>query len=226
MLPEIPASWRSVLDEETKKPYFASLEKFVDAEQKAHEVYPETANIFAALELTPYKKVDVLLLGQDPYPGEGQAHGLAFSVKPGVAHPPSLRNIYKELHTDVGFQIPERNGYLVPWAKQGILMLNTVLTVRAGEIFSHKGKGWEIFTDAIISKVNEKRSPVVFVLWGKPAQAKTKLVDTERHHIVACAHPSPLAAKKFFGCKPFSQINKFLSDNGKPEINWQLPLTS
>jgi uracil-DNA glycosylase len=226
MLPDIPASWRDALGAEVEKPYFSSLQKFLDEEQKSFEVYPETANIFAALELTPYKDVKVLLLGQDPYPGEGQAHGLAFSVQPGIAHPPSLRNIYKELHTDVGFQIPERNGYLVPWAKQGILMLNTVLTVRAGKIFSHKGKGWEIFTDAIISKVNEKRSPVVFVLWGNPAQKKIKLIDTERHHVVACAHPSPLAAKKFFGCKPFSQINQFLHDDGKPEINWQLPLAS
>jgi uracil-DNA glycosylase len=226
MLPDIPASWRSVIGEEVEKPYFVSLQKFLDEEQKSFKIYPETDDIFAALKLTPYKNVNVLLLGQDPYPGEGQAHGLCFSVKPGVAHPPSLRNVYKELHDDVGFQIPERNGYLVPWAEQGILMLNTVLTVRAGEIFSHKGKGWEIFTDAIISKVNDRKSPVVFVLWGNPAQAKIKLIDATRHHIVKCAHPSPLAAKRFFGCKPFSQINKFLHDDGKPEINWQLPLTS
>lgn len=226
MLPDIPASWRPVISEEVEKPYFLALDKFLDEEQKSFEIYPETKNIFAALELTPYQNVNVLLLGQDPYPGKGQAHGLAFSVKPGVTHPPSLINIFKELQTDVGFQIPVKNGSLVPWAKQGVLLLNTVLTVRAGEIYSHKKKGWEVFTDAVIRKVNDRKSTVVFVLWGNKAQEKIKLIDTARHRIIKCAHPSPLSAKRFFGCKPFSQTNKILRDNGQPEINWQLPLTS
>jgi uracil-DNA glycosylase len=175
------------------------------------------------LKLTPYKDVKVLLLGQDPYPGEGQAHGLCFSVRPGIKPPASLRNIYKELATDVGFRIPN-NGYLTPWAKQGILMLNAVLTVRAGETNSHQGKGWEIFTDCVISRVNEKEDPLVFVLWGAYAQKKIELIDTVKHTIIKSAHPSPLSARKgFFGSRPFSAINRALRKVGKAEIDWQLP---
>lgn len=229
MLPEIPKSWRRLLSAELDEPYFRDLEKFVAAEQKSHTVYPPEEDIFSALALTPYEKVNVLLLGQDPYPGTNRAsgaslaHGLSFSVRPGIAPPASLKNMYKELRTDVGFSIPN-NGYLEPWARQGVLLLNAVLTVRAGEANSHKGKGWEIFTDGIIREVNRKQSRVVFMLWGAYAQKKTLLIDTERHSIVKCAHPSPLSAKHgFFGCRPFSATNRALSEAGKPEIDWQLP---
>lgn len=223
MLPKLPSSWRPQLAAELKKPYFRELERFLEREQRSHTVYPPAGDIFSALKLTPYKSVNVLLLGQDPYPGEGQAHGLSFSVRPGVKPPASLRNIYKELETDVGFRIPN-NGYLAPWAEQGMLMLNAVLTVRAGEPNSHQGKGWEIFTDAIIGSVNEKKDQVVFVLWGAYAQKKIALIDTDRHTIIKSAHPSPLSARHgFFGSRPFSQINKALRAAHKPQIEWQIP---
>ncbi len=178
--------------------------------------------MFFLHSLSPYNKVNVLLLGQDPYVGKHQAHGLCFSVLPGVPVPPSLRNIFKELRDDLGCKIPN-NGYLINWAQQGILMLNTVLTVRAGLPFSHRGKGWEIFTDAVIESVNEKESPVVFLLWGNAAQKKISLIDTSRHIIIKGAHPSPLSAKQFFGRRPFSQVNQALKELGKPEIDWQIP---
>ncbi|MBA2732485.1 MAG: uracil-DNA glycosylase [Acidobacteria bacterium] len=223
MLPLLPPSWRRLLAEELDKPYFLKLQQFLEKEQQSHTVYPSQENIFNALKLTPYQNVNVLLLGQDPYPGKDQAHGLCFSVLPGVKPPASLRNMYKELQADVGFRIPN-NGYLVPWAKQGILMINAVLTVRAGETNSHQGMGWENFTDAIISRVNERESRVVFVLWGAYAQKKIKLIDADRHTIIKSAHPSPLSARNgFFGSKPFSAINKALRAVGKPEIDWQLP---
>ena len=192
-------------------------------ERQSHTIYPPEKDIFSALELTPYKRVNVLLLGQDPYPGKNQAHGLCFSVRPGVKPPASLRNIFKELQADVGFRIPN-HGYLAPWAEQGILMINAVLTVRAGEPNSHRGAGWENFTDTIISRVNEREGAVVFVLWGAYAQKKIKLIDTARHTIIKSAHPSPLSARNgFFGSRPFSAINKALRAAGKPEIDWQLP---
>ena len=222
---EIPKSWQLEIGEEVKKEYFKRLADFVDQERRDFpgHIYPPEDEVFSALQLTPYQRVNVLLLGQDPYVGEGQAHGLCFSVRPQVTIPPSLRNIFIELKDDLGCKIPN-NGFLVSWAKQGILMLNTVLTVRAGQIFSHKGKGWETFTDAVIQKVNDKSSPVVFVLWGKPAQKKIPLIDTTRHPIVTGAHPSPLSAKNgFFGSRPFSTINRHLRDAGKPAIDWQIP---
>ncbi|HEX8144876.1 MAG TPA: uracil-DNA glycosylase [Pyrinomonadaceae bacterium] len=224
MLPEIPKSWRPLLKEELDKPYFKELQRFLDAEQQSHTIYPPEKDIFAALKFTPYESVNVLLLGQDPYPGKDNAHGLSFSVRPGIKPPPSLVNIYKELQSDIkGFRIPN-NGYLEPWARQGVLLLNAVLTLRAGQPNSHKGKGWEIFTDTIIRKVNDKQSAVVFVLWGNYAQKKIKLIDNPLHTIVKCAHPAPLSASKgFFGCKPFSAINKALRAAGKPEIDWQIP---
>lgn len=224
MFPSIPSSWRKLLKAELTKPYFKDLEQFVGREQRTHAVYPPQNEIFSALKLTPYENVNVLLLGQDPYPGKDQAHGLCFSVKPGIKPPASLRNIYKELQADVGFRIPN-NGYLVPWAKQGVLMLNAVLTVRAGEPNSHQGEGWETFTDSIISRVGERDSPIVFVLWGAYAQKKAKLVDaTARHTVIKSAHPSPLSARNgFFGSRPFSAINKALRSVGKPEIDWQIP---
>lgn len=223
MLIKLPSSWRALLKGELEKPYFLKLAEFLEKERQSHTIYPLEEEVFSALRLTPYEQVNVLLLGQDPYPGAGQAHGLCFSVKPGIKPPASLRNIYKELRTDVGFRIPN-NGYLAPWAEQGVLMLNAVLTVRAGEINSHQGKGWEVFTDAIISKVNEKQEPVVFVLWGAYAQKKVKLIDSGRHIIIKSAHPSPLSARNgFFGSRPFSAINEALRAAGKPEIDWQLP---
>ena len=218
---DMPVSWQKVIGEEFDKDYFKQLEKFVDQERREYTIYPPEEKVFSAFNITPYNKVNVLLLGQDPYVNKGQAHGLCFSVLPGVAKPPSLKNIFIELQNDLGCRIPN-NGYLVEWAEQGILMLNTVLTVREKQPFSHRGKGWEIFTDAVISKVSEKKSPVVFVLWGNAAQEKIKLIDTTRHHIVKGAHPSPLSVKRFFGSRPFSKINQALKDIGKAEIDWQI----
>ncbi len=220
---QIPAAWQPILAEELEKPYFHKLQEFVEAERRAYTVFPPEKDVYSALELTPYADVNVLLLGQDPYHDDNQAHGLCFSVRPGIKPPPSLVNIFRELQNDVGFRIPN-NGYLVPWAQQGMLLLNAVLTVRAHEPNSHKGKGWEIFTDAIIRHINAKDSPVVFVLWGGYAQKKRALIDTDRHTIIQSAHPSPLSAHNgFFGSKPFSAINAALRAANKPEIQWQLP---
>jgi len=220
---QIPEGWRGALAEEIEKPYFRDLMAFVEAERQHHTVFPPPEDVFAALAATPYDKVSVLILGQDPYHGTGQAHGLSFSVRPGVKPPPSLANIYRELKDDVGFRIP-KHGYLRLWAEQGVLLLNTVLTVRENEAFSHRGQGWEKFTDAIIRKVSDKPDPVVFVLWGSPAQKKIELIDTKRHTIIKSPHPSPLSAKSgFFGSKPFSQVNAALTAAGKPPIDWQLP---
>lgn len=226
MLPKVPASWRKPLKGETDKQYFSDLQDFLAREYETQAVYPPADEVFAALRYTPYDKVSVLLLGQDPYPGPNQAHGLSFSVRPGVPIPASLRNMFTELQRDIaGFRPPD-NGSLVSWARQGVLLLNAVLTVRAREPNSHKGRGWETFTDAVIRKVNEKETPVVFALWGRFAQKKAALIDTARHHIVRCAHPSPLSASNgFFGCRPFSKINAALREAGRPEIDWQIPNT-
>ena len=221
---DLPQSWRDAIGSEFDKPYFRSLVEFVDAERRAFplRIYPPEDQVFAALQLTPYDKTSVLLLGQDPYPGEGMAHGLCFSVSPTVsALPASLRNIFKELRSDVGAPLPT-SGCLVPWARQGVLMLNAILTLRAGKPLSHKGRGWEVFTDEIIRKVSAKAEPIVFVLWGKSAQSKIRLIDTTRHVVVQSAHPSPLSAKAFFSTRPFSKINAALRVNGKPEIDWRL----
>jgi uracil-DNA glycosylase len=218
----IPADWRDVLDAEFAKPYFAKLEEFVAAERPKHTVFPPEKDVFSAFLLTPYEKVKVLLLGQDPYHDDGQAHGLCFSVRPGIKPPPSLVNIFKELRDDLGCRVPN-NGYLVPWAEQGIMLLNAVLTVRAHEPASHAAKGWETFTDAVIKAVSAGKRPAVFVLWGGYAQKKEKLIDGGRHRIVKAAHPSPLSMKKFLGSKPFSAINKALADLGQQKIDWQLP---
>jgi uracil-DNA glycosylase len=219
----LPASWQPVLDGELDRPYFQNLQAFVADERRKYTVFPPEPDVYNALKYTPYENVNVLLLGQDPYHDDGQAHGLCFSVRPGIPSPPSLVNIFKELRDDIGCRIPN-NGYLVPWAEQGILMLNAVLTVRAHEPNSHKNRGWETFTDAIIRRVNEKESPVVFVLWGGYAQKKIPLVDASRHTIIASAHPSPLSARSgFFGSRPFSKINAALRAAGRPEIQWQIP---
>jgi uracil-DNA glycosylase len=221
-LDAIPPSWRAVLAGEFQKPYFKELKELVDGERSQHTVYPPEDEVFTALKLTPYDRVNALLLGQDPYPGPNQAHGLCFSVKPGVKPPASLRNMFKELHDDLGCKVPN-HGYLVPWAEQGLLMLNAVLTVRAGEPNSHAGHGWEHFTDAVIKDLNEKDDPVVFVLWGNYAQKKAKLIDEDKHTILKAAHPSPLSMKRFFGSRPFSAINAALEKHGKPAIDWQIP---
>ncbi len=219
----IPESWHEHLNSELNKPYFQELERFVDEERQHYTVFPPEEEVFSALRITPYENVNVLLLGQDPYHDNNQAHGLCFSVRPGIKPPPSLVNMYKELRDDVGFRIPN-NGYLVPWAEQGMLLLNAVLTVRAHEANSHKNHGWEKFTDSVIQVVNEKRSPVVFVLWGGYAQKKLNLIDTTRHTVIQSAHPSPLSARNgFFGSHPFSAINAALRSFDKPEIDWQLP---
>jgi len=214
--------WAEAVGEEFKKPYYASLYKFVKEEYSTRTIYPPADDIFNAMHLTPLSQVKVLILGQDPYHNQGQAHGLCFSVRPEVEIPPSLVNIYKELQDDLGCTIPN-NGYLVKWAKQGVLMLNTVLTVRAHQAFSHQGQGWEQFTDAIIHAVNEKESPVVYMLWGKPAQSKIPMLNNPKHLILKAPHPSPLSAYRgFFGCRHFSQANDFLKANGAEPIDWQI----
>jgi len=216
-------TWRPLLIEETKKPYYKQLMQFAADERRKHTVFPPENEVFAALHLTPYEQVSVFILGQDPYHDHNQAHGLCFSVRPGVGTPPSLVNIFKEVHDDLGCKIPN-NGHLTPWAKQGVLLLNAVLTVRAHQANSHKDKGWETFTNAVIRAVNAKEDRVVFVLWGAYARKKVSLIDAKRHVIIQSAHPSPLsAANGFFGSRPFSKINAALSEAGKPEIDWQIP---
>ncbi len=221
MIPEIPESWQPHLNAEREKPYFKLLENFVADEQAQQTIFPPPEKIFTALDLTAYEDVKVLLLGQDPYIQTGQAHGLAFSVEDKQARiPPSLRNIYQELKDDVGVT-PPKHANLTDWATQGILMLNTVLTVREGQSNSHKNQGWETFTDEIIRVVNAKPETVVFVLWGKPAQKKLPLIDADKHVIIQGAHPSPLA-RGFFGSRPFSQINEALKNAGRGEVDWRI----
>ncbi|CEJ72591.1 uracil-DNA glycosylase [Paraclostridium sordellii] len=215
--------WDELLKGEFEKPYYLELREFLKNEYSTKIIYPNMYDIFNALKYTSYKDTKVLILGQDPYHGENQAHGLAFSVKPGVKTPPSLLNMYKELNSEYGCFIPN-NGFLVPWTEQGVLLLNTALTVRAHEANSHKGKGWEVFTDNIIKLLNERHDPVIFVLWGNNARSKKKLIDTQKHYIIESAHPSPLSASRgFFGSKPFSKINKILISLGKTPIDWQIP---
>lgn len=215
--------WSLALKDEFNKPYYRDLYRFVKEEYSTKVVYPPADDIFNALHLTPLKDVKVLILGQDPYHNEHQAHGLSFSVLPDQKDiPPSLQNIYKELQEDLGCYIPN-NGYLKKWADQGVLMLNTVLTVRAHEPNSHQGRGWENFTDAIIQAVNQKNEPVVYMLWGKPAQSKIPMLTNPKHLILKAPHPSPLSAYRgFFGCKHFSKCNEFLSQNGLEPIDWQI----
>jgi uracil-DNA glycosylase len=215
--------WYELIHEEFEKEYFKQLQQFVEKEETHYEIYPAKEDRFRALEATDYDDVKIVILGQDPYHGEGQAHGLSFSVQKGVRIPPSLRNIFKELHADVGVPIPS-HGNLEHWAQQGVLLLNTVLTVRQGEANSHKGKGWEIFTDKLISLLNERDKPIIFVLWGRPAQQKIKLITNKHHIILQSVHPSPLSASRgFFGSKPFSTINKTLHQLGDKEVDWTIP---
>jgi len=214
--------WKDLLEDEFNKEYYQTLRNFLTNEYKTKTIYPDKYDIFNALHFTSYKDIKVVILGQDPYHGPGQAHGLSFSVNPGIKIPPSLLNIYKELNSDLDCYIPN-NGYLKKWADQGVLLLNTSLTVRAGEANSHKSIGWEIFTDKIISLVNEKEDPVVFLLWGNNAIKKKNLITNKRHLILTSVHPSPLSASRgFFGSKPFSKINNFLISINKKPIDWQI----
>jgi len=217
-------SWLAVLQEEFEKPYMINLRKFLQSEKEAGQVvYPKNADIFRAFNDTPFDKVKVVILGQDPYHGPNQAHGLSFSVQKGIAIPKSLINIYKELATDIpGFTKPA-HGNLEEWAKQGVLLLNATLTVRAGEATSHQKKGWEVFTDELIHKLSEKRTGLVFILWGAYAQSKIPLIDQNKHHIIKSVHPSPLSVERgFWGSKPFSKANAYLEKEGKKPIDWQI----
>ena len=215
-------SWDQVLEQEFKSDSYLRLREFLKAEYSTQTIYPPMHDIFQALRLTPYENANVVILGQDPYHGPDQAHGLAFSVRPGVAVPPSLKNIYKELAEDLGCSIPN-HGYLVDWAKQGVLLLNTALTVRAGQANSHRGKGWEDLTDSIIRHLNLRDKPVVFLLWGGNARAKVPLITNPLHLVLCAPHPSPLSAYQgFFGCKHFSKTNAFLQTCGLPPIDWQI----
>ncbi len=219
---EFKNDWESFLKDEYNKKYYQELRSFLIKEYKNKTIYPNMYDLFNAIHLTAYKDVKVVILGQDPYHGKGQAHGLSFSVQKGIATPPSLQNIYKELKSDLGCFIPN-NGFLEKWAKQGILLLNTVLTVEEGKPNSHKGIGWEIFTDKIISILNDKNDPIVFILWGKNAQSKESLITNKSHLVIKSPHPSPLSASRgFFGSKPFSKTNLFLKSVGKEEIDWQI----
>ena len=214
--------WNEVLQGEFDKEYYKILRGFLKYEYAHERIYPDMHDIFNAFKATAYKDVKVVIIGQDPYHQPNQAHGMAFSVKKGVRLPPSLRNIYREINDDLGIQMGE-NGYLMPWAKQGVLLLNTVLTVREGKPMSHHGYGWETFTDEVLRKLNARKEPIIFILWGAPAKKKRSLVMSSNHVVLEAAHPSPLSAHYgFFGCKHFSKINKILTDRGEKPIDWQI----
>ncbi|KAA0955711.1 uracil-DNA glycosylase [Sporosarcina sp. ANT_H38] len=212
--------WGDVLNDEFKKPYYSKLREFLEKEYAEETIYPQMDELWTAFKRTPFNEVKVVILGQDPYHGPGQAHGLSFSVKPGVKIPPSLRNMFKELTSDIDCLLPE-GGTLLGWAKQGVLMLNTVLTVRDGQAHSHRKQGWETFTDVVIQKLSNRDKPIVFVLWGRPAQDKKKLIDTSRHAIIESVHPSPLSASRgFIGSRPYSKTNQILESWGETQIDW------
>ncbi|NBI29300.1 uracil-DNA glycosylase [Chengkuizengella marina] len=219
-IPSFTNDWAMVLKEEIEKEYFQQLMKFLQEEYETQVIYPNKEHIFNALQHTSYENTKVVILGQDPYHGPDQAHGLSFSVQHEIQIPPSLKNIFKELSSDLNIQIP-KHGCLEKWAAQGVLLLNTVLTVRDGQAHSHKGKGWEMFTDQVMLSLNDRLKPVIFILWGKPAQLKRKLITSPQHYIIEAPHPSPLSAHRgFFGSTPFSKVNTFLKRKGIEEINW------
>ncbi|MEI6061983.1 MAG: uracil-DNA glycosylase [Bacteroidota bacterium] len=220
--PRIEAEWLEVLRPEFNKPYFKDLKLFLQEEKRQYRVYPPGNRIFAAFEYTPFSKVKVVILGQDPYHGDGQAHGLCFSVPDGIALPPSLVNIYKELSTDLSIPVPS-SGNLEKWAQQGVLLLNATLTVRANQAGSHQRRGWENFTDEVIRQLSARHSGLVFILWGSYAQAKEALIDTKKHYVLKAVHPSPLSVYRgFFGCRHFSKTNELLVMNGKEAVDWRL----
>ncbi|MCF8378520.1 MAG: uracil-DNA glycosylase [Bacteroidales bacterium] len=223
MDPQIHESWKNILSEEFNRDYFLNLKSFLIEEKKHHIVYPAGSNIFHAFNQTPFESVKLVILGQDPYHGSGQAHGLCFSVPFGIKPPPSLVNIFKEIQSDLGFPVPN-HGNLDYWASQGVLLLNATLTVRANQAGSHQNRGWELFTDTIIKKLSDEREKIVFLLWGKFAQAKAELIDREKHFILEAPHPSPFSARTgFFGCKHFSKSNELLEKSGKTKIDWRVP---
>lgn len=214
--------WQEAVGAEFDKPYYLELREFLKKEYAGQTIYPAKENIWNAFEHTAYRDVKVVILGQDPYHGPNQAHGLSFSVQPGIAHPPSLRNIFKELENDIGCRQPA-DGTLTKWSDQGVMLLNTVLTVRQGQAHSHRDKGWEQFTDEVIRKLSARDEPIIFILWGRPAQQKKRLIDLERHDIIEAPHPSPLSAHRgFFGSAPFSKVNKLLQDRGQAPIDFCL----
>ena len=220
--PKINHTWKVALEEEFLSPYFQELKEFLVTEKKAYAVFPPGDHIFAAFNRTPFEKVKVVILGQDPYHGPGQAHGLCFSVPAGTALPPSLKNIFRELQTDTGMAYPTK-GDLSPWADQGVLLLNATLTVRANSAGSHQGKGWETFTNAVIKKLSEQRSGIVFLLWGNYARDKKSLIDMSKHFVLEAPHPSPLSVYRgFYGCKHFSKVNQILTENGSKPIDWRI----
>ena len=220
--PQIDESWKIILKDEFQKEYFSTLKLFLIEEKKTHIIYPQSAAIFNAFNLCPFNSLKVVIIGQDPYHGEGQAHGLSFSVPEGIKPPPSLKNIFKELNTDVNFKIPT-HGNLSRWAEQGVLLLNATLTVKKKQAGSHQKRGWENFTDAVIQKVSEEKEGIVFLLWGRFAQEKAKLIDENKHHILTAPHPSPFSAYSgFFGCKHFSKTNNLLKKQSMQSINWQI----
>ena len=215
--------WDELLREEFAQEYYQKLRRFLAHEYRTRTIYPEMHDIFNALRYTPYAAARVVILGQDPYHGPGQAHGLSFSVRPGVPQPPSLKNIFQEIREDLGVEMSAQNGDLTPWAKQGVLLLNTVLTVRAGQANSHRGMGWERFTDQVIRLLDARKEPVVFLLWGANARSKTALIRNPAHRVLTCAHPSPLSAGNgFFGCRHFSRANALLREWGQPPIDWRI----
>jgi len=222
MAPKFTNDWKALLDPEFQKDYYKQLHNFLAQEYRSRTIYPDMYEIFSTLQCTAYSDVKVVILGQDPYHGPGQAHGFSFSVKPGIDIPPSLQNIYKELNADLGCYIPN-TGYLKKWADQGVLMLNAVLTVRAGQANSHKGMGWEIFTDRVIELLNQREKPVVFLLWGRNARNKKALITNPNHLVLEAAHPSPLSAYNgFFGCRHFSKANAFLQRHDMTPVDWQI----
>ena len=215
--------WDELLKGEFDEPYYRKLHDFLKQEYRSRQIYPDMYSIFKAMQVTPYHEVKVVILGQDPYHGPGQAHGLSFSVQPGVESPPSLQNIYKELRDELGCFIPD-NGCLLPWAEQGVLLLNTVLTVRAGLANSHRGQGWEQFTDRVIRLLNEREKPIVFLLWGANARSKAGFITNPRHFVLTAPHPSPLSASRgFFGCGHFKKANELLVSSGQQPVDWQIP---
>ncbi len=220
--PEIHDSWKALFSEEFQKDYFSNLKKFLEGEKRKYVIFPPEKFIFSAFNHTPFNNIKVVIIGQDPYHGPGQANGFCFSVNEGVKCPPSLNNIFKEIKTDVGCAIP-LSGNLEGWARQGVFLLNATLTVRQNDPGSHQKKGWEQFTDTVIKYISERSSHVVFMLWGNFARSKASLIDSNKHCVLEAAHPSPLARGAFFNSKHFSQANKYLKDNGKPEIDWCLP---
>ncbi|MBI9038830.1 MAG: uracil-DNA glycosylase [Bacteroidales bacterium] len=222
MKPIIEESWKNILKDQFNSDYFFDLKKFLIEEKKKYNIYPPGSSMFSAFDLTPFNNVKVIIIGQDPYHGAGQAHGLCFSVPEGVKNPPSLKNIFKELYNDLRIP-PSENGNLENWAMQGVLLLNATLSVRANQAGSHQNKGWEIFTDSVIKTLSEKKTGLVFILWGNYAKAKEKIIDSNKHYVLKAAHPSPFSAYSgFFGCKHFSKTNEILKNSGLQEIDWRL----